>query len=264
MNVYSTKSTSQNSCTNSAKDQRTELCTLSRRSLLSLPIEIRLEIFKYLIPNQYPGYGHACRRDGEPCCPAILRTNRQIYNEIVDMWYGTGAFYCGVNWQRCLLFGVEFLDRRVKLPSTLRFIRTLSISVRLEPAGTRFDPWTKLLADALSAGPYSNLRLIKLSETRVYIANLGELLDSCLNNQWSYFKNMLEWNLGPLRVLRGVDLQFADIEPLYRSGNKWWIIQLARSNHDNEQAKPVFKKLKRIRQRFLEKLADEISKPKLS
>jgi hypothetical protein len=120
----------------------------------------------------------------------------------------------------------------------------------------------KTFANALSAGPYSNLRLATLSETRLYRVNVGRVLDSCVNNQWFYFEEMLEWNLGPLRILRELNLQFADLNPLYKSNSSWWRVTVLWCGYDNDEAKPVFKKLERIRRRFLKKLAEELLKPR--
>src|ERR1700761_5056207 len=74
-------------------------------SFLDLPVELRLMVYKYLVPNTFvpvrflppSSLAHPdqlnLRTDGRFCYPAILRTNRLIYKEAIDLWYGSAVFY---------------------------------------------------------------------------------------------------------------------------------------------------------------------------
>lgn len=76
---------------------------------LRLPAEVRLLIYRYLIPDNPletwsprldPFY---LRLDGKPCASAILRTNRTVYQEVVREWYGLIP-YVAVIKQQCINF----------------------------------------------------------------------------------------------------------------------------------------------------------------
>jgi len=74
---------------------------------MDLPAELRLHIYSYLMPNTnintcqdyvkstvFPGKFYSywpiqLRHDCKPCCPSLLRTNRQIYHEMVELWYSS-------------------------------------------------------------------------------------------------------------------------------------------------------------------------------
>lgn len=105
-----------------------------RSSFLGLPVELRLLIYEYFIPNEGVwGYRlpRNLRSDKEPCCPAILRVNRQIYDEIIGMWYGT-AEYGIVIMRDFHIHGRPISNPDTALSSTFRFITSLSLSVALQ------------------------------------------------------------------------------------------------------------------------------------
>ncbi|KAF3065208.1 hypothetical protein GL218_02068 [Daldinia childiae] len=67
---------------------------------LALPLEIRLEIFKYLLvlpsnapsPSQKTYYQYGQRRTPSPLHPAILRANRQLHAEALPLLYRRNTF----------------------------------------------------------------------------------------------------------------------------------------------------------------------------
>ena len=101
--------------------------TTSPLSFLTLPFEIRSEIYRHLLPTTadlvldsgfrtvsgddgshslIPCKVIVLRHDGEECHPAILRTNRQIYGEAVRMMYNR-TFTITIS-----VWGIDFLGMR--------------------------------------------------------------------------------------------------------------------------------------------------------
>jgi len=78
------------------------------------------------------------RHDKQPCCPALLRINRQIHDEVIGMFYGTANFRIFVTGCWCYFLGVKFCTQDLgnatanKLPLGFRFIRSLHISLRMD------------------------------------------------------------------------------------------------------------------------------------
>ncbi|KAF5870318.1 uncharacterized protein Bfra_009702 [Botrytis fragariae] len=91
--------------------------------LLQLPVELRLLIYKYLVPDgdilpiRVRERPETLRKDGGSICPAVLYLNRQIHNEVIPLWYGSGNFHS------------ELWDFSVRVPSALRFIKSLDIPI---------------------------------------------------------------------------------------------------------------------------------------
>jgi hypothetical protein len=142
-------------------------------SFLDLPVELRLVVYKYLVPNTvvpvryFPSSDDAhsdhlnLRTDGRFCYPAILRTNRLIYEEAIDLWYGTAVFYLNILGDFLNFQGTKYFPGDV-LPQTLRRVRTLHITLTLRPPSDRYAPWVQVITDSLAAGPY-NLRHVTIS-----------------------------------------------------------------------------------------------------
>jgi hypothetical protein len=240
---------------------------------LSLPTELRLKIYEHLVPNDsVPGLLLSddarmvdyLRHDMQPCCPALLCTNHQIHDELIDMWYGTATFEITMRGRLLHFLGASFDSRDIKLPSTFRHIRSLRIGIMIDwlkdQSSNTFNhewPWWKLIADSLSVGPYK-LRHVSLYDGTFYKSNMPMVINSCLKDGGRQLKMVLEWNLGPLRTLRGVDLQLADITLVWGSKvGRSYIITY--SGKPNEVVIPVLNRIQRIRQRFLQKLAEDIT-----
>src|ERR1700748_601884 len=108
-----------------------------RLSFLDLPVELRLMVYKYLIPNtivipmrglpreNYPP--ETLRTDGQLCYPAILRTNRRIYEEAIDMWYGTATFHMDIHGRNIYFLDTEFKVKdflpRIQCPKNIYCVR---------------------------------------------------------------------------------------------------------------------------------------------
>ena len=106
---------------------------------LSLPIEIRLRVYRYLAPNtpKYP-----FRDDGRPCCPSILRTNRTIYKEAMDEWYSLMPYKAYINRKQLQLLGLTISPDEA-LPWAFQTIKSLDLFIKLEKVpmpGIKYDP----------------------------------------------------------------------------------------------------------------------------
>lgn len=111
-----------------------------KASFLSLPIELRIAIHQHLVPNAFvagywfenPPQHLPFRDDEQPCCPAILRTNRQIYNESIGIWYGSARFRIYITERHLYFLGSKIHNRDAKLPSCFRLIRSLIVDMKLQ------------------------------------------------------------------------------------------------------------------------------------
>lgn len=70
--------------------------------LLVLPVEVRLEIYSHLLVHsgpihlekqEYPGPARLWLEEGIHLCPALLRTDKQVYNEAVSLLYSGNCFH---------------------------------------------------------------------------------------------------------------------------------------------------------------------------
>lgn len=128
----------------STPSHRSSPATSSGSPLLRMPIEIRLEIFRYLLPSAEKKFkvytdcdsSYTDRkwsvqraekpRSADPCTLAILRTNRLIYFEAMSILYSENAFhFIGSNF----LPIVEFI-RRLS-PDSKALVRQLKITSKL-------------------------------------------------------------------------------------------------------------------------------------
>ena len=71
---------------------------------LELPVEIRLIIYQYLIPDQ-PVQARrsgmrSLRQDRTPVCTAVFRVNKTIHEEVADLFYGHTTFNIDVTNER--------------------------------------------------------------------------------------------------------------------------------------------------------------------
>jgi len=239
-------------------------------SFLSLPTELRLAIYEYLIPNNRVSPIIAreppLRHDEQPCCPAILRLNHQIYNEVIGMWYGTATFGMNIAGRHFHALGVKVDNRDANLPSNFRLIRSLSIAIMLHwpPEGQiqysfeSLTPWTKFIADSLSAGPYK-LCHVALHEVTFYPSQTSAIIDSYVSDRGNQIKRAFEWNLGPLRMMRGVSLRFDGISPFWPQSGMGKERVFAESGQPRRVVSRVISKMERARASFLESLAEEVS-----
>ncbi|KAH7370499.1 hypothetical protein BKA65DRAFT_471710 [Rhexocercosporidium sp. MPI-PUGE-AT-0058] len=105
---------------------------------LALPLEIRLQILRYLCPNndcnilcQTP---RTLRTDGYLCSTAIFLINRQIYTEVRDEWYGHVYYRARIHPTGFHIHGyVSSLYREP--PKTLGYVRCLDLEIQLKTPG---------------------------------------------------------------------------------------------------------------------------------
>ncbi|EAL85342.1 hypothetical protein LV164_005659 [Aspergillus fumigatus] len=112
--------------------------SMSPFPFLSLPPEVRLQVYHYLIPN-IPVRNFSLirnkrpplRRDGQPCCPALLRANHAIHTEAIREWYSAAAYEVIVD-AKYILFCGKILAPYVPLPSTIRYVTTMHLCIALQ------------------------------------------------------------------------------------------------------------------------------------
>jgi hypothetical protein len=247
---------------------------------LSLPVELRLEVYKHLIPDNVVPSGinrdvmplsSYFRHDSKPICPAILSLNCQIYYEVFHMWYGTASFGMIMNrrWFYFLFATFDPFDKiEIKLPPNLRYICKLKIEVSLEwprdMGSTEHhskESWMKLVSDSLSSGPYL-LRQVTLSTSYFNRKDMPKVISSFLNGGWKEFIKVLEWNLGAFRTLRGVELRLDTdrIKPFWVSPQNLYCRYLViESGQAEEAAETALKKMQKIWVGYLRNLADSVS-----
>ena len=84
------------------------------------------------------------------------------------------------------------------------------------------------------------------------------VIDSCLKDRGKQFKTVLEQNLGPLRIMRGVNLKFNKLFLIGAQG-EWHHGMILESGHPSHVVLRVFWKLERVRTSFLQNLAEQVS-----
>jgi hypothetical protein len=110
---------------------------------MRLPTELRLLIYSHLIPDmlvttteEYDKNTKArLRRDKEPCCPALLCTNRKIYHELVKKLYSSIALCIRLE-SGSLRFANQAFPMPLSLPFGFRFLRRLDLTVRFIKYGS--------------------------------------------------------------------------------------------------------------------------------
>lgn len=192
---------------------------------LFLPTELRLQIYKYLVPNRrvwaditlhthkrYFVQQRATlkwdapvlyfRHDEQPCYPALLRANHQIYSEFVEVFYGTAWFAIEIAGSYLSGLGMEYVHRTDTLPTNLRYIRNLRLTMWLHwPEGGVIDapavPWLTLL---LNLNVMPKLRRIQLGSVLGLQSTVRPTIESIDSDGGEQLNKVMEWNLGPLRT----------------------------------------------------------------
>lgn len=144
--------------------------------LLSLPLELRLQIHRYLCPNVYCDGLYqtpkVLRTDGVVCSPSIFLINRQLYAEVREEWYGHVYYRARIHPTGFHLHGCVWSLYR-ELPRTLGYIKNLDLEVQLESPGSmlwathRKEPiglycCTEFLEKCARDGRMDKLRKLKL------------------------------------------------------------------------------------------------------
>ncbi|KAA8651232.1 hypothetical protein EYZ11_007814 [Aspergillus tanneri] len=182
---------------------------------LRFPVEVRLCVYRFLIPNvtirNFPlirgrNKTASLRIDNVPCCPALLRTNHQIYNELVSEWYGSTPYEVILD-NKYVLFCGKVIPPYASLPSTIQWVRSIQLSFSIQGA-PRFihSPSTlesllgfqdRVMALALSLSPSGTRQLRNLHIT--VVVNIPLLMS--LSKTPSELLDLLSWNFGPLREM---------------------------------------------------------------
>ncbi|OCL07736.1 hypothetical protein AOQ84DRAFT_53721 [Glonium stellatum] len=198
------------------ENQVDQIPTISPFPFLKLPVELRLRIYRYLVPTRMI-YSYEVippepfRHDDRHCYSAILRTCRTICNEAMGEWYGSALYMVVCNLDSVYAMRktrVMDLTKRNGLEhSGLRFIKSMLLSFGVDPVdkiyrGRMFknsDRRVDLLETlvALFTGPDSKLRHLQVRIGMPYSAYGG---GSCA--RLNEMKELLEWIISPLHAIR--------------------------------------------------------------
>ncbi len=134
-----------------------------KRYFMELPVEIRLIIYQYLIPNQpvqARWFGtRSLRRDRTPVSAAIFRVCKTIHEEVADLFYGQATFDIDVTNERdsnaaatpsifmCYAKDERVLQRMARTAAS-RFTPSRPIRQRMFAAGSKYvsTPWQPSLS----------------------------------------------------------------------------------------------------------------------
>ena len=173
-------------------------------SFTSLPLEIRRQIYRELAPNTHTS---PFRKDGRPCCPAILRTNRAIYGEAIVEWYSIMPYKVSITKE------IELLNHKISphqaLPRMFSAIKSLDLSVHLQKhrrPELSDEPTCRLstngqLLDACF--PSNAIGTMHLSALQLRLSFAPPFF-TAYKDQPDQLRRALESSLGPLQRLRGL------------------------------------------------------------
>jgi hypothetical protein len=147
-------------------------------------------------------------------------------------------------------------DPNILLPPCIYFIRKLNVDMVLYMTQYPGKYLTRILVDSLSSGLY-NLRHLNFSGVRFFKNQISEIMDACLQDDHE-FQRMLELNLGPLRSLQGVTLDFTSLEVPWRWG-PWLQRRMIATVHSRYAIKQLFKRMDRELYTALRILATDLS-----
>ncbi|KAI9040382.1 uncharacterized protein KD926_008339 [Aspergillus affinis] len=179
------------------------------------PAEVRLCIYRYLIPNvpirNFPlirGRNKTVhlRTDNLPCCPAILRTNHQIHNELIPEWYGTTSYEVVLD-NKYILFCGKAIPPYAPLPSTIQWVQSMHLKFSIQGAPRHIHS-TSTLEHLLGfqdrvvalARSLSHIEIRQLRKLHIDIAVDIPLLLS-LSKTPSELLDLLNWNFSPFREI---------------------------------------------------------------
>jgi hypothetical protein len=202
-----------------------------KASFLTLPVEIRLQIYTYLIPATLIPCTHSNQRKRlhakkHQFTPSLLYASTQIHNEIIELWYGIPHYGINVTWSSIRLFaGERFLNgvcmhigeergflwpadpTKNPLPQFLHWMTAIQLEICLwHEHKMMVEMWGKynLLVDAL----VTNLPKLKRLDLVLQISSAfwwRKVLNVDGDNGRA-LKESLKYNLDPLRRLNGVEI----------------------------------------------------------
>jgi hypothetical protein len=241
-------------------------------SFVDLPVELRLLIYEYLIPNNMiisydfhrSGIVQYHRHDQQPCSPAMLRVNRQIYDELIEMWYETAEFHISTVGRKLYFLGDAIATGDATLPLNLRLIRSLGIRLQLdsprsaEPESYNLPrPWMRVITDCLAAGPN---RLSKISLSGVTFTHPGRVSQLEFRHTSREIESVLKWNLGVIRMIRGAHLGFDDVHPFSPRKGEAFRRMVAESGQTLPTVTRTLARMECVRAKFLTILAEDMLK----
>ncbi len=108
-------------------------------AFLNLPIELRRQIYDYLVPDievssrPLPPF----RREGQVCAPALFTVNRAIYHELLEAWYGNkkATYTIHIDKTRIVLLGLPIYPQKrqgIEIPAAVKYIRNLKVHVEID------------------------------------------------------------------------------------------------------------------------------------
>ncbi|KAE8145029.1 hypothetical protein BDV25DRAFT_78603 [Aspergillus avenaceus] len=180
---------------------------------LEFPAEVRLSVYQYLIPD-LPIRNFALlrdrsktvhlRHDGSRCCPAILRANHQIHDEVMSEWYGSTPYEVVLD-TKYILFCGKVLPPYAPLPSTLRWVHSMQLSLSIQGTPRHIHSQSTVenlmgFQDRLTAlaNALADKEDRKLHRLQIDIGvNIPLLLS--LSKTPTELLELLNWNLLPLR-----------------------------------------------------------------
>jgi hypothetical protein len=194
---------------NSSKPDKRQLAQFpaSPFPFLELPIDVRLMVYQYLVPNQRSEqWCGAPQRHGGLAYPAILRVNHQMRLEVLPEWYNKSVLFEA----SIFMLRFQFLDRGFSLyqplPSTFRHIRSFCLKIDLE--------WTTAPPTTFKDGIAECIpQLSALRKLQVFLCiSLLITVDSVImNNKPGKVKAAFEATMSPLQALHGLEIALLDI-----------------------------------------------------
>ncbi|KAI9883826.1 MAG: hypothetical protein M1823_004380 [Watsoniomyces obsoletus] len=207
----------------------TSTSALPPSRFLALPPELRLLIYRHLMPNRpvkgYPLKANfevvqPLREDGEACHPAILRVCRLVYHESLPEWYSAVSFHVRIGEAGLSMLGVHSLPAGVGPPtprhSGLAFIRQMCLYVCMPniPLRLRLPALQEAAFDDASCCLEPFLGVISLVEQLTSSEYRLEQLDlrlempritfQRLQDRPIMMRRVVESMLQPLRALSGL------------------------------------------------------------
>jgi len=180
---------------------------------VNLPVEMRTLIYSYLVPkNMVPSWISKAKLRSLKMDSALplLRTNRQVYHEILELWYSSTS-YCVYLKENDLFFANKKFGSISSLPPGFRFIKCLSLIIRLEyqslDHARKLDGWkskvfqmrlnqVKEIGDFFSTSGPGSLRTLNI--TFLPLNRFFAELENAANRREA-IREGLDFNLHPLR-----------------------------------------------------------------
>jgi hypothetical protein len=179
---------------------------------MKLPVEMRILIYSYLVPKtRVPSRSEKRKLESlkTDSTLSLLRTNRQIYHELLELWYSSTR-YCLSLKENDLFFANKRIGSISSLPLGFWFIKCLSLTIRLEylslDHASKRDNWesqvlqmrlnqVKEIGDFFSTSGPGSLKTLDIAvlPLHTFFADLETAA-----NRWEAIRECLDFNLHPL------------------------------------------------------------------